>query len=198
MSADPVGEWHTLRGGDEVLVRPIRPDDKLGMVEAFERLSPDSRYRRFFSPTPRLTGKQLRYLTEVDHHGHEALLAVDPRTRDGLGIGRFVRSSEDPTVAEVAVAVVDDWQGRGLATALLHDLSARARQEGISQFSASVLAHNEEALDLFRHVADARVTGTDDGIVELIMDIPEEGIPEALRHTVRAAASGDVEHPGGP
>jgi GNAT superfamily N-acetyltransferase len=198
MSADPVGEWHTLWGGDEVLVRPIRPDDKLGMVEAFERLSPDSRYRRFFSPTPRLTGKQLRYLTEVDHHGHEALLAVDPRTRDGLGIGRFVRSSEDPTVAEVAVAVVDDWQGRGLATALLHDLSARARQEGISQFSASVLAHNEEALDLFRHVADARVTGTDGGIVELIMDIPEEGIPEALRHTVRAAASGDVEHPGGP
>jgi ribosomal protein S18 acetylase RimI-like enzyme len=198
MSADLVGEWHTLRSGKEVLVRPIRPDDKRGMVEAFERMSPESRYRRFFSPTPRLTGKQLRYLTEVDHHGHEALLAVDPRTRDGLGIGRFIRSSEDPTVAEVAVAVVDDWQGRGLATALLHDLSARARQEGISQFRASVLAHNEEALDLFRHMADARVTGTEHGIVELIMDIPEEGIPEALRHAVRAAASGDVEHPGGP
>jgi GNAT superfamily N-acetyltransferase len=103
-----------------------------------------------------------------------------------------------PTVAEVAVVVDDDWQGRGLATALLDDLSARARQTGISQFSASVLAHNEEALDLFRQVADARVTGTDHGIVELIMDIPEEGIPEALRHTVRAAASGHVEHPGGP
>jgi GNAT superfamily N-acetyltransferase len=198
MSADRIGEWHTLRSGDEVLVRPVRPDDKRGMVQAFERMSPDSRYRRFFSPTPRLTDRQLRYLTEVDHHGHEALLGVDPRTGNGLGVGRFVRSSEDPTVAEVAVVVVDDWQGRGLATTLLHDLSARARQEGIKHFSASVLARNEEALDLFRHVADARVTGTDHGIVELIMDIPEEGIPEALRHTVRAAASGAVEHPGGP
>jgi RimJ/RimL family protein N-acetyltransferase len=185
---------HTLRSGHDVLVRPIRPDDKEGMVQAFERLSPDSRYRRFFSPVPQLSAKQLRYLTEVDHHSHEALLAIDPRTRQGIAVGRFVRSPDNPQVAEVAVAVVDDWQARGLATTLLHDLTHRAREEGIERFTASVLSGNTAAVELFQHVAGARVERTEHGVVELLMDLPDEGIPDALRHTVRAVASGDVRH----
>lgn len=185
---------HTLRSGDAVLIRPIRPDDKEGLLLAFERLSPDSRYRRFFSPTPSLTAAQLRYLTEVDHHTHEALLAIDPQTRDGLGIARFVRSPDDPTMAEVAVAVADDWHRRGLATALLHDLATRAREEGIKRFSASVLAENAPAVKLFRHIGDTHESAADHGVVDLVMDVPDEGIPDALRHTVRAVAGGDVQH----
>jgi GNAT superfamily N-acetyltransferase len=184
----------TLRSGDEVLVRPIGPDDKGRLVDAFERSSPESRYRRFFSPTPRLSAAQLRYLTEIDHHGHEALQAVDPQTEQGLGVARFVRSPDDPTVAEVAVAVVDDWQGRGLASALLQDLAARAREEGIARFSASVLAENDPIMKLFRGFGDVHVTSRDQGVVELLMDLPEEGIPETLAHTVRAVAQGDIQH----
>jgi GNAT superfamily N-acetyltransferase len=184
----------TLRSGDEVLIRPIRPDDNPGLLQAVQRLNPDSRYRRFFSPTPSLTAAQLRYLTEVDHHMHEALLAIDPQTRDGLGVARFVRSPDDPTMAEVAVAVADDWHRRGLATALLQDLAARAREEGVKRFSASVLADNPPAVKLFRQMGDVHKRAADHGVVDLVMDLPDEGIPEALRHTVRAVAGGDVQH----
>ena len=183
-----------LRSGDEVLVQAIAPDDKERLLGAFERSSPESRYRRFFSSTPRLSAAQLRYLTEIDHHRHEALQAIDPETNNGIGVARFIRSPDDPTVAEVAVAVVDDWQGRGLAGVLLHDLAARARDEGIERFSASVLAENDPIMKLFRGFGDVHVTGHDQGVVELLMDLPGEGIPEALTHTVRAVAQGDIQH----
>jgi len=182
-----------LPSGDEVLIRPIRPEDKRGLLEGVERLGPESRYRRFLSATPTLSKAALRYLTEVDHQAHEALLAVDPRTRDGLGVARFVRSTDDPTVAEVAVAVTDSWQRRGLGTALLVELAARAREEGVEHFSALVLAENDAIIELLRRLGDVQVTGRSSGVVELLMDLPDEGIPETLRQTVRAAARGELE-----
>jgi GNAT superfamily N-acetyltransferase len=182
----------TLRSGDRVLVRPIRSYDDKRLLDGFERLSPDSRYRRFFAATPRLASAQVRYLTGVDHHAHEAMVAIDPGTGDGLGVARFIRSREDPTVAEVAVAVVDEWHGRGLGTALLHELATRAREEGVVRFSAHVLAENTPMLDVLKAFGDAKVTHRDRGVVELMMDVPPEGVPETLSHTVRAAARGDL------
>jgi GNAT superfamily N-acetyltransferase len=182
----------TLRSGQEVLVRPIRPQDSQGLLEGFQRLSPESRYRRFLAPMAKLGRAQLRYLTEVDHHDHEALLAIDPQTRNGLGVARFVRSREDPAVAEVAVAVADDWQGRGLGTALLHDLAGRAREEGILRFSAAVLAENSAVIEMVFKLGNAQVTSRHDGVVELLLDVAQQGLTETLRHTVRAAARGDL------
>ena len=101
-----------LRSGSRVLIRPIRPEDKKALIDGLHRLTPESRYRRFFSLMPELSARQLRYLTEVDHRTHEALVATDPSTGDGIGVARFIRSTTDSRVAEVAVAVVDDWQGR--------------------------------------------------------------------------------------
>jgi RimJ/RimL family protein N-acetyltransferase len=161
-----------LRTGHEVLVRPIRPDDKRRLANAFERSSPGSRYRRFLSPTNKLQSSQLQYLTEIDHHRHEGIQAVDPDTDEGVGVARFVQSPEDPSLAEVAVAVVDDWQGRGLGTVLLHDLAARAREEGIKRFSASVLAENKPMIEAFRRLGDVRVRGRDSGVVELLIELP--------------------------
>ena len=182
-----------LPTGDEVLIRPVRPEDKRGLLEGFQRLGPESRYRRFLSVRPTLSKAELRYLTEVDHSAHEALLAIDPQTRDGLGVARFVRSSEDPSVAEVAVAVTDSWQRRGLGTTLLLELARRAREEGIEHFSALVLAENDAISELLFKLGDVRVTGRGTGVVELVMDLPDEGIPQTLRHTVRAAARGELE-----
>jgi hypothetical protein len=79
-----------LRTGHEVLVRPIRPDDKRRLANAFERSSPESRYRRFLSPTQKLPSSQLRYLTEIDHHRHEGIQAVDPDTDDGVATERAI------------------------------------------------------------------------------------------------------------
>src|SRR3954468_22348678 len=104
-------EQITLRDGSTLAVRPIEPGDREELARGFEKLSDESRYKRFFAPTPRLSNAQLRYLTDVDHHDHEALVAVAD-DGDGPGVARFVRHEDDPTAAEVAIAVRDDWQGR--------------------------------------------------------------------------------------
>ena len=107
-------------------------------------------------------------------------------------MARFIRWSSDPTVAEVAVAVVDDWQGRGLGTELLHELADRAREEGVERFYAMVLEGNTAMVDLLRELGDTHVTSRDSGVTELLMELPAEGIPHALSHAVRGAASGEL------
>jgi GNAT superfamily N-acetyltransferase len=186
------GQETTLRSGDRVLVRPIRPSDKERLLEGFHRMSTESRYRRFFSPINELGAGQLRYLTEVDHHTHEALAALDADDGEPLGVARFIRTKEDPSVAEVAVAVVDEWQGRGLGTELLSELAARAREEGVEHFSAFVLQQNRPMLELLEELGDVHVVSRDGGVVELLTDVPVDGAPAAIGGTVRAVARGHV------
>src|ERR1039457_3339926 len=128
---------------ETLLIRPISPDHKQQFVEAFERLSDRSRYRRFLSTRRRLSTSDVRYLTEVDHHDHEALVAVDRESGTGVGVARYIRLKTDPCVAELAVTVVDDWQGQGVGGRLTEELADRARAEGITSFTALVLADNE-------------------------------------------------------
>ena len=181
-----------LRDGSTVDVRPIRPEDKGRLARGFERLSPESRYRRFLSPVPELDRRALAYLTEVDHHDHEALIAIDP-AGEGVGVARFVRAPSEPSAAEVAVTVVDDWQGRGLGTALLDVLAERARQEGVRRFTALVLADNVDMLGLLGELGAARVVDREQGTVELAVDLPDEGVAPELINWLRAAARGLVE-----
>jgi GNAT superfamily N-acetyltransferase len=129
-------------------IRVISPDDKQGLVDGFERLSEESRYRRFLAPRGRLSDAELRYFSEVDHDDHEALVAVNPQSGQGVGVARYVRDKHDPSVAELAVAVVDDWQWQGIGSRLTAALADRARAEGIRSFSALMLADNQRALNL--------------------------------------------------
>ncbi len=158
------------------------------LVAGFERMSPESRYRRFFSAVPRLTARQLDYLTQLDHHDHEALIAIDEESGDGVAVARYVRTGEG--VAEPAVSVVDDWQGRGVASVLLDALVARARDEGIRTFAAPVLAENRPAIKIFERLGDTSVTpkGRE---VEIAIDLPERaGAPPSLRRLLREVAAG--------
>ncbi len=184
-----------LRDGTRLLVRPVRPDDKALLAEGFERLSPESRYRRFFAPLDKLTGRDLAYLTEVDHSDHEALLGLDAEDGSMIGVARYVRA-EDPTEAEVAVVVGDPWHGRGVATALLERLTERARQEGVDHFVALVMSDNAEALELFRHLAPggSRTRRSASGHTELLIELPEPGriAAAALGRVLRAAARGTL------
>ena len=192
-TASPPAVHVVIDGGLELLLRPLRPDDKRRIAQAFERLSPETRYRRFFAPLPRLSEQDLRYLTEVDHHDHEALAAVNPENGAIVGVARYVRS-DDPTEAEVAVAVGDPWQGRGVATALLQRLVARAREEGIDHFVALVMSDNTDALELFRHLAPggSHTRRSASGHTELVMALPDpERFGEStLGRALRAAAGG--------
>jgi len=179
----------TLRDGSCVTVRPIGPEDAARLLAGFERLSEVSRYRRFLSPMQELSEPMLRYLTEVDHHDHEALVAV---SADGtlVGVARSVRSPDDPQAAEAAVTVADDWQGRGLGTALLGLLADRAREEGISRFTALMLAENRDMLDLFENLGPVRILQSTSGTIELEITLPDRGAGPHLSELLRGSASG--------
>lgn len=91
MSPDaPNPETVTLAPGLEVLIRPIRPEDRHLMTAAFAQLSPESRYQRFFAPVERLSESDLTYLTDIDHHDHEALVAIDPDNGGIVAVARYV------------------------------------------------------------------------------------------------------------
>lgn len=179
----------TLRDGSQVAVRPIGPQDAGPLLAGFERLSEASRYRRFLSPMQELSEPMLRYLTEVDHHDHEALVAFGA---DGtlVGVARSVRSPSDPQAAEAAVTVADDWQGRGLGTALLGLLADRARAEGISRFTALMLADNRDMLDLFENLGPVQILERTSGTIELEITLPSRGAGPHLSELLRGSASG--------
>jgi RimJ/RimL family protein N-acetyltransferase len=154
-----------LRDGSKVLIRQVQPADAQLLADGFDRLSDKSRRMRFLARKDRLSAAELRYFTDVDHHDHEALGALDQADGRGVGVARYVRDAEDPHAAEIAVTVVDDWQGRGLGTELLTRLSGRARSEGISRFTALVADDNVVMAGLLRNMG-ANLTGRGPGTVE--------------------------------
>ena len=184
-----------LGDGQRIGIRPIRSDDKDLIARVFDRMSPETRYRRFFAPLQRLSEQDLRYLTEVDHDDHEALVAFEPEDGELVGVARYVRS-EEPTEAEVAVVVIDPWQGRGVATAMLDRLVERARETGIDHFVALVLSENQDAIELFRHVAPGGSTTrrSASGHVEMLIELPEPGgLPDSrLAGVLRTVAAGAI------
>jgi GNAT superfamily N-acetyltransferase len=181
-----------LRDGSEVVIRELTPRDAPVLAEAFERLSPESRDLRFLGGKARLSSADLRYLTTVDGHAHDALGAVDATGR-GVGVARFVRLAADAPTAEVAVTVVDDWQRRGLGTLLLEELNQRARAEGIERYTALVSGENRAVVALLERVG-AHVLSADAaaGTVEYEVDLPAVGLGPSLRGALRGAASGHM------
>ena len=165
----------SLRDGSQVRVRPIDPGDKAALSEAFTRLSDESRYQRFLSPMPELRPMDLVYLTEIDHHDHEALVAFDPGGA-AIGVARYVRSASRPDAAEFAVTVADDWQRRGLGTVLMGRLAARAQAEGVRRFEASVLAENQEMLGLLEKLGTFRIRRGAGAVVEVEGDLGPPGV----------------------
>ncbi len=187
VSARPV----ELRDGSLVRIRPITAADRELLAAAFDRLGPESRYRRFFSQVSYLTERQLKYLTDIDHHDHEALVVVPEDGEHLVAVARYVRTSP-PNVAEPAIVVADDWQRRGVAGTLLDLLADRAREEGIDTFVAPVLSENRGAIKLFEALGDA--TARHDGR-EVELTIPlgaEAGATPSLRRLLQDVAAGTV------
>ena len=187
-----------LRDGSHVRVRPGRRSDGALLLRGFQRLSPESRYRRFLTSMPRLPEATVRRLVDLDHHDHEAMIALDEQGTEALGVSRYVRDPARPDAAEVAVTVVDDWQGRGLGTLLLEVISARAREEGVRTFTALMLAGNQDMMDLFRHLGPVRVVDHAAGTVEIEVPIPAAGVAPELGELLRIAAKHDNAAPGTP
>lgn len=184
-----------LKDGTPVLFRPITPGDKELLKRGFEELSPESRYLRFFRAIEKLSEGQLRYLTEVDFEDHYAWIAVlrdDPTV--GLGVSRWIRTKEDPSVAEGAITVVDRWHGRGLGTTLLHLAASSAIEKGLRAFRVTVLGANQQILNLLRE-GGVTASGWESGVAEIEIPLPTSS--KDLRTgpgllLLKAVAAGDL------
>jgi GNAT superfamily N-acetyltransferase len=140
-----------------VEIRPVECGDAPLLADGFARLSVRSRRSRFMFDKNRLTEAELRYLTCVDHHDHEALGALGPDGR-GAGVARYIRDREEPRAAEVAITVVDEWQGRGLGSKLLALLCERARAEGVYWLTAEVAYDNHVSSRMVRNAGGVLVS----------------------------------------
>ena len=178
-----------LADGTIIEMRPIEAGDREILRQAFEALSPESRYRRFFGPMPELSERDLTYLTQVDHHDHEALVGFERGSGQAIAVARFVRTG--PDVAEPAIVVADGWQGRGVGTALLEALVDRALAEGVHRFDAPVLASNAAAIRTLERLGRT-VAHREGPEVRLVIDLPAPAEPRftwsALLHQFAAGA----------
>ncbi|MBK8215603.1 MAG: GNAT family N-acetyltransferase [Myxococcales bacterium] len=207
-------DWRVSRSlsdGTVVTLRPLRAEDKAAFLEAFSRLSVESRYLRFFSVVTEPSEAILRYLTEVDQVDHVAIAALvetlDLKAERGVGLARFVRVAGEPHVAEAAVTVIDEFQKRGLGTVLLIELTRAAIARDVRVFRGEVLATNERMLQILHAVGaklepvgpEAREISPDFGLgrkppsidafrfeVPLTLEDPQH--ENAIVHAFRAAA----------
>ena len=185
-----------LPDGTRILIRRLTPDDAPLLAEAFTRLSQESRRLRFLTAKENLSEAELRYLTEVDGHRHEALGAIDPGSGQGIAVGRFVRDERDPSRAEVAITVADDWQRRGLGKLLLSQLADRARHEGIRRFTALVSTDNRGMKALLeRLAASTRVSRVRGNTAEYEIELAPKGLGAHLEAALRATAAGHLRVP---
>jgi GNAT superfamily N-acetyltransferase len=173
MFDEAYGERVALDDGAAVRLGLLRPGDRTLMLEAWERLSPESRYQRFHAVKKSLTESELRYLTELDLVDHLAIGAVHTHRgrREGLGVARFVRLADSPHRADFAVTIIDDWQRKGLGRTLLTRLIAAARERGIERFESSVLATNTRMRRLIRSVAPGSTERTDGRLLAVEMPL---------------------------
>lgn len=188
----PKTERVTLRDGRVALVAPLHPDDRRRYLSGISNMSEESLYKRFMTPIARLTESQLRYLLEVDHRDHEALLAIDEDSGEAVGVARFIRL-ERPHVAEAAIIVVDSWQGSGLGKAMLRMLAQAACEVGVTSFEANVLYDNAPMLALLDSLGPRESVKRDGSSLVIEVPLPDPGIGEHETGVLREIDSGEFE-----
>jgi GNAT superfamily N-acetyltransferase len=185
-----------LPDGTRVRLRPVVPGDKAVLAEGFRRLSAASRYRRFMTPLEELDEGMLRQLTELDYVDHFAWLALLP-DRPGeppVGVARYVRLEEEPEVAEAAVTVIDEYQGRGIGTLLLEALGAVALENGIGTLRGFVLEENRDMRKVLEAVG-ARITHEAPDLLRADVDVAaraEQLLGTPLGDALSALARGEA------
>jgi acetyl coenzyme A synthetase (ADP forming)-like protein len=162
-----------LRDGSTVHVRPVGAEDEEAIHEFLESLHPESRMFRFFSIATDLRAVA-RSMVDVDYSRRYGLVAI----RDETVVGQGLYFGDGPDDAEVAFAVADRLQGKGLGTLLLAHLAEVASENGISVFWAEVMPQNYRMLEVFRESGFPVETSSEPGAirVELPTSFAEEAI----------------------
>ncbi|TPG35786.1 GNAT family N-acetyltransferase [Mycolicibacterium hodleri] len=180
----------SLRDGTVMHLRPVLPGDNERTVHGPVQFSSETFYRRF-QTTRAPTATLMAYLFEVDYVDHFVWVLTDGAGMNSpiVADARYVRE-EDPTVAEVAFIVGDDYQGRGIGSFLMEAVSVAARSEGIRRFTARVLSDNlamRAILDRY----GAQWHRDDLGVVTTTFDVPlmrDLTLPAELYRDIVAAA----------
>jgi GNAT superfamily N-acetyltransferase len=145
-------------------VRSLAPSDREALAVAFERLSPESRHRRFLGPKPTLSERELTWLTEIDHVSHEAIAAFDASGAI-IGVARYNAWPNRTGAADLAVVVLDEYQRRRIGTRLAIHALWHAKANGFAVVTGTTLFENRAARALLRKLSFA-VTGNDGALLE--------------------------------
>jgi RimJ/RimL family protein N-acetyltransferase len=158
-----------MRDGSPIEIRSLRQTDQEQLLAAVGHISKESFYRRFFGPKREFTDKEIAFFSNVDFVNHVALVAVVDQPGGGsiVGGGRYI--VVQPGTAELAFAVVDQYQGQAIGAALLRHLVAIARAAGLKQFIADVLPSNAPMLKLFGKCGLAVSTTREGGAVRVAL-----------------------------
>jgi acetyltransferase len=156
--------------GLPLLIREVTRSDRAALAFSLKHLGLNSRHRRYLSATPQLWPRELDRLTAVDHWHREALIAFSLVPRTPVGVAEYVRL-DSFDVAEVAIAVVDRWQHRGVGHALMEALRTRAHAAGVRHFEATLLRDNKGALALARTLGACRIAAADGSVLQLTVDL---------------------------
>lgn len=174
-------ELFALRDGRAARLVALRPEHAAIVTAGFAKLSERSRYLRFFGPKRMLTETDLHRLLTQDGDERYAIAAVidGADAPEGIAIGRLARSERDPRTAEIAITVLDGYQGQGLGRLLLDRLQQAAREHGYRRIRGEVLAENRPMLALLRKAVPNLRTKLDGIVVEVEWDLPAFASREA-------------------
>jgi acetyltransferase len=168
----------TLKDGTQIVIRPIHSDDADDLQDTFQRLSMESIYLRFLSFKKVLSDEEAQTLATVDYTSRMAFVAICKENDKDIvvGVSRYaLLDPGDPEMAESAVVVADEYQGRGLGKLLLWRLVNYARAMGIHYLRGNLQVGNNRMLDLVKRSGLPHQTHYVDGIWEVNIDL---GLPD--------------------
>lgn len=160
-----------LRDGRRVEIRALRHEDRDGLEEAVGRASVESLRRRFFLIKRHFSEQEIEFFSNIDFVDHVALVVVAQENGEPhiVGGGRYVVL--DPGRAEIAFAVIDEYQGQGIGAALMRHLAAIARDAGLKELIAEVLPENTAMLKVFRKSRLHSTTRREAGITHVTLQL---------------------------
>jgi GNAT superfamily N-acetyltransferase len=158
-----------LRNGRRMEIRALRPDDRADLLAAVGRTGAEARFRRFFAVKRDFTEEEIAFFSDVDFINHVALVAlVEEEGRPVIvGGGRYIVAQ--PGQAEVAFAVIDQYQSQGIGTRLMHHLAGIARSCGIRELIAEILVDNAPMLKVFEKSGFDLSTRRESGVVHVAL-----------------------------
>jgi acyl-CoA hydrolase/RimJ/RimL family protein N-acetyltransferase len=166
----------TVRGGELLQLRPIRPTDEPKLVGLFYSMSEDGLYKRFMRVVKRIAHQERQYFLDVDYKDNMAVVleTCDPRHEPEIvGIAQYFRHP-DTDFADVGFIVRDSWQGKGLGRILVEEMVSLAKQNGMKGLTADVLATNQAMLHLFREAGHHVHTEMESGVCLVTFYFKEE------------------------